>query len=420
MTPLMVRAEMLDLERGLLSFSDCLRATHYTICIIMQKLIVRHIRIPLKKPIKHASHERHETDNVLVECHLDKGIIGYGEGVPREYVTGETIESALGTLQRTNFDSLKKSPGSWQDAIEQIDSFELPEAANDPRCMGNNALRCALELAWLDAWGQYFQQPLSSITSLLAPELYEPKERIQYSIAITSATGMKLRFQAITRRWFGFKQCKVKVGIAGQDDVERLRLIRHYMPHLELRLDANEAWKVDEVPTRWKELSPFGIAWVEQPVLHEDIGAMAKIRKPLQMPVMLDESLCSMNDAKQCVSEGWGDLFNLRLSKCGGYLRTLQLAQFAARHGLGCQLGCQVGETSILSAAGRHFACSVKGLRALEGSYDSWLVKEALGQQDVTFGRGGYAPALQGPGLGIQINRTALDRVTQRTEVLLG
>jgi L-alanine-DL-glutamate epimerase-like enolase superfamily enzyme len=387
---------------------------------VLKKLIAKHIRIPLKKPIKHASHERHETDNILVECHLSNGIVGYGEGVPRDYVTGETIDSALATLQQADFTTLQQTPISWQEAIQQIDGFTLPTVINDPREIGNNATRCALELAWLDAWGQHFQQPLSSITKLLAPELYEPRDRIQYSIAITSATGIKLRFQALTRRWFGFKQCKVKVGIAGQNDVERLRIIRHYMPTLELRLDANEAWKVEDVPTRWKELSPFGITWVEQPVLHEDIGALAKVRQPLQMPVMLDESLCGMKDADDCVREGWGDLFNLRLSKCGGYLRTLRLAQFAAKHQLHCQLGCQVGETAILSAAGRHFATSVKGLRALEGSYDSWLVKEALGQQNLTFGRGGYAPALPGSGLGIQINGDALARVTQRTEVLLG
>ncbi|HMP18271.1 MAG TPA: dipeptide epimerase, partial [Gemmatales bacterium] len=62
---------------------------------MLQKLLARHIRIPLKKPVEHASHKRQETDNLLVECHLAGGIVGYGEGVPRDYVTGETIETAL-------------------------------------------------------------------------------------------------------------------------------------------------------------------------------------------------------------------------------------------------------------------------------------------------------------------------------------
>ena len=55
---------------------------------------------------------------------------------------------------------------------------------------------------------------------------------------------------------------------------------------------------------------------------------------------------------------------------------TLRLAQFAKQHGIGCQLGCQVGETAILSAAGRHFAGSVADLRHVEGSYDRHLVRE--------------------------------------------
>ena len=75
------------------------------------------------------------------------------------------------------------------------------------------------------------------------------------------------------------------------------------------------------------------------------------------MPIMLDESLCGMVDAEEAIAGGLCDLFNIRLSKCGGFIPSLRLVQVARRHGLGCQLGCQVGETAILSAAGRHFAC---------------------------------------------------------------
>ena len=53
------------------------------------ELSAHHVRIPLRKPIKHASHSRTETDNLVVRCVLGDGTIGYGEGVPRDYVTGE-------------------------------------------------------------------------------------------------------------------------------------------------------------------------------------------------------------------------------------------------------------------------------------------------------------------------------------------
>src|SRR4051794_24228447 len=48
------------------------------------------VRLPLKRPFKHASTTRHESDNVLIRCELADGTTGWGEGVPRSYVTGET------------------------------------------------------------------------------------------------------------------------------------------------------------------------------------------------------------------------------------------------------------------------------------------------------------------------------------------
>ena len=86
---------------------------------------------------------------------------------------------------------------------------------------------------------------------------------------------------------------------------------------------------------------------------------------------------------------------------------------------MGCQLGCQVGETAVLSAAGRHFAASVAGLRSVEGSYDRHLVREALATMDLTCGWGGWAAALPGPGLGFTLDPQALQRVTVRQESLL-
>jgi muconate cycloisomerase len=97
-------------------------------------------------------------------------------------------------------------------------------------------------------------------------------------------------------------------------------------------------------------------------------------------------------------------------------LNSLRLAAMARAHGLGFQLGCQVGETGILSAAGRHFACSVGPIRYLEGSYDRWLVRERLTRQDLSFGYGGWAPALKGPGLGVNVDRAAVNRVCRRAE----
>jgi muconate cycloisomerase len=379
------------------------------------------VRIPLRKPIKHASFTRTSTDNVLVQCVLDDGTVGFGEGVPRDYVTGETIDSALELLAHSDLPAQLEPCADFTAAMALAERIRLAPIPGDGRgCQGNGA-RCAVELALLDAFGSHFGMPLSAVVNVLARDLLEPKPWVQYSGAITTGSaGLKIRALALGMWLYGFRHLKVKVGIAGHDDVARLRAIRKRAGRrMDLRIDANEAWPGSQAVQRMLELKPFDLSAVEQPVRHEEVCALAEIRTQTGMPVMLDESLCSTVDAERAAAGGWCDLFNIRLSKCGGFIPSLRLAQFAVRHGLGYQLGCQIGETAILSAAGRHFASSVKGLRAVEGSYDSHLVREALATKNLTFGRGGWAPALPGPGLGIEVDPAALERITVRRQSIL-
>jgi muconate cycloisomerase len=387
----------------------------------VRELTAWQVRIPLTKPIQHASHTRSDTDNLIVRYVLADGTEGYGEAVPREYVTGETVGSALALLQSSDLPAQLEDCPSFAAAVALAERVVLAPIPGDTRGCQGNAARCALELALLDAYGKHFGESVSAVTRLVAPELYEPRRRVRYSGAITSAQGRKLRLQAWKYWFYGFRQLKIKVGIAGQDDIDRVRAVRRRMGRrVDLRIDANEAWPIRDVCRHIVELTPFGISSVEQPVPHAESARLADVRREVGVPIMLDESLCSAIDAERAVVDQSCDLFNLRLSKCGGFVPTLRLAQYAQRYRLGCQLGCQVGETAILSAAGRHFASSVGGLRYLEGSYDRHLVREPLGREDITFRWGGWAPALAGPGLGIAVDPAALARVCLRKEVLLG
>ena len=72
------------------------------------------------------------------------------------------------------------------------------------------------------------------------------------------------------------------------------------------------------------------------------------------------------------------------------------------------QVGCHVGETSILSAVGRHFAFCVPALAYLEGSFSPYLFAREPVAESVIFGHGGAARPLPGPGLGIEVLEAAL------------
>lgn len=378
------------------------------------------VRIALRKEIRHASHSRHETDSIVIRCRLTDGTTGWGEGLPREYVTGETIDSAWELLRTA--DLAGQFSGTFHgpdDVCSRLKSFQLPSERNDDRHCFGNSVRCAIELSLLDALCRTLELPLSALTAF-APEtltIRRSSDRVRYGAAFTAMSRFGQISRALKLRLFGFHQAKVKTGVQGVDDVAMLRRLRRVVGrHFDLRIDANEAWSVRTLPDKVKELLPFDVTCVEQPVPHEEVEGLAAIRGQLGIPVMLDESLCSEVDARRAIEQRTCDLFNIRLSKCGGFLNSLKLAVMAQEAGLGYQLGCQVGETGILSAAGRHFAASVANIRYLEGSYDRFLVRETLTKEDMTFGWGGYAPALAGPGLGVSINEDQLRQVTLQQE----
>lgn len=379
-----------------------------------------HARIPLLKKVEHASAVRQESDNLIVRVRLASGIVGFGEGVPREYVTGETIDGAFEQLLRTDLRGLGE-PTDLDGAVRLCQDLELWQPKPDPRGCYGNAARCALELALLDAWCRALGAPLSAVAPVVsrAVALAPSPARVRYGHVITVGTFKKEFLRALRTRLYGFRDCKVKVGVDGHDDARRLRRIRRVLGRrMDVRIDANEAWAASEVAARIRGLQRFHISAVEQPVRHEDVAVLAAVRRDVPVPIMHDESVCSLTDARAAIEQETCDLFNIRLSKCGGFVRSLQIAALAAEHGLGYQLGCQVGETGILSAAGRHFALSVAGIRYIEGSYDRHLVAERLTCEDLTFGYGGWAPALTGPGLGIVVDEPGLDRVTVHQETI--
>ena len=105
------------------------------------------------------------------------------------------------------------------------------------------------------------------------------------------------------------------------------------------------------------------------------------------------------------------DLFNVRISKCGGILASLRIIALAQRSGLGVQLGCHPGETALLSAAGRHVASRVAGLRYVEGSYDRHILAANLTATgpDVPLWRLGAAAGRPGAGRRGRSRRTRGD-----------
>jgi muconate cycloisomerase len=374
------------------------------------------VDVPLKKVVRHASFERSKSENLVVCVTLADGSVGFGEGIPRAYVTGETLESAFAALAARDWAQLVGRPASYPEVVRRMESLTLPEIESDPRGMAGNAARCALELAILDAYGRRFGCSVGHAIELAKVDGLKRSPSpgsVRYSAAITAESARAERWSAWKIKLFGFHQVKVKVGAKGQDDVARLRRLRRILGRrMDVRLDANEAWSEAELVDRAGPLRRFRPTALEQPLPHAQVDALAELRPRLGIPIMLDESLCGFPDAQAAVANHTADIFNVRLSKCGGILPSLRIIGLAQRSGLGVQLGCHPGETSLLSAAGRHVASRVLGLRYLEGSYDRHILASNLTHHDFTFGYGGLARPVNGPGLGVEVDPALLESMT--------
>jgi muconate cycloisomerase len=165
-------------------------------------------------------------------------------------------------------------------------------------------------------------------------------------------------------------------------------------------------------------LKKFHLQAIEQPVAPDDVDGMQRVRAESGVPVMADESLITLDQARRLIELGACDYFNIRLSKNAGVTGSLAVAKFAAEAGIKLQVGAQVGETGILSAAGRTLAAHLPTLDFAEGSFGTWLLVEDVTFENVAFGWGGRAPLLKSRGLSVTVKEEALERLTtKKTEL---
>ncbi len=189
-------------------------------------------------------------------------------------------------------------------------------------------------------------------------------------------------------------------------------------PDVDLRVDANGAWTEAEALKNIAQLEKYGISAVEQPVAKEDFQGLKRVSAHSNIPIIADESVCSLEDAKRLLEMEACHAFNVRISKCGGLLGSLGVIDMAKKGGMRYQIGCQAGETGILSAAGRHLAGWIDNILYLEGSFGTWAIREDIVAEDIRFGKGGYAPPLTGVGLGVNVREESLKRYAKKSEIV--
>jgi L-alanine-DL-glutamate epimerase-like enolase superfamily enzyme len=365
------------------------------------KILLSRCDSPFKSGF-HSSHKiRHQSDSIIVILQFDNGISGYGESAPRIYVTGESSATVVQIIQ----DYFAKI--IFHTEINSVLDIENALCALEKECFHNNikaynSALGAIDIALLDAFGKSQERVFH--------EFLYPIERqsISSSLSIPLLPLAKIKDFYNKYKSLKFESVKVLLNEGERDNIKRVDLIRSlFGDHTKIRIEANGKWSRQQAILNIENLKRFNISGVEQPVEAGDIEGLREIRDKTGMPIIVDESLCNLSDAKKLIEAKACDIINIKISKCGGLLRSKEIRDFAESENIPCQVGAHVGETDILGKAGRYFAMTTRNLFCFEG-FSYLLFEDLLGEGPQTRERGKETSLNSGLGVDLAKQRLKL------------
>jgi len=352
------------------------------------------ICLPLKKPFI-VSYDRYEDmPTILVRIELANGVIGWGEAVPDQHVTGETWNSVLQILEH-ELAPLLIGLSPFQ--------IELIHHKMNKKILGNPSAKAAIDCALYDLMGKVTNQPVYQLIGGKAHEFLT----VPQIISIKSPAEMAEDARRIVLE--GFNNIKIKVGTDTQTDIERIRAVRNAIPkEVKLRVDANQGWDRISTLTVIEQTKDCQVDWYEQPVLAEDILSLQEVRRVSHAKIMIDEGIHNTSDLLRVIQNRSADMVNIKLMKAGGIYPALAIASVAEAAGMPCQVGSMV-ESAIGTMAGAHLSISRSIIKSNE------LVGPLMFSQDigtVLYDKDRLRfPDL--PGLGAQVDEALVRELTK-------
>ncbi len=357
--------------------------------------------IPVSRPHHMSFTTLTAVNFVFVRIETRDGLVGWGEAACLGGPTWseESAESIAVTLERYVLPWL-----IGRDAT-QIEALRLEMAR---RVQGNPFARAAVEMALWDLNGRALGVP---VHRLLGGRV---RDRVPLSWSLAVAGGDAEVAEARDKVARGHRIFKIKTAAHPvAEDVARVRAIREAVgPDVRLRVDANQGWDRPTALRAIRAMEPYDLDFVEQPVPRWDLDGLAEIARSVTVPIMADESCGSPQDALAIARRGGVSILALKLTKSAGLGPTMAIAHIAEAAGLGCYVGCMI-ETSLGTAAYLQVALAASPVTWGCELFGPLLLRGDVVRQPVRYADGCIL-ALDGPGLGVEVDETALKEWTRR------
>jgi L-alanine-DL-glutamate epimerase-like enolase superfamily enzyme len=324
-------------------------------------------------------------DSLILSVTTDTGVTGWGEMAP------------LGNFYAPAFAAGARA------GVAEIAPHLL---GRDPRGLGQIArlmdavfkghpyIKSALDMACCDLAARAAGVPLVTLLGGREGESAELYEVVTHG-PVDAMTANAGRIVAQ-----GCRRLQVKVGGDVRGDIDRVLAVAGAVPKgTVIFCDANAGW----TPFQARQFvdATRGIDYVfEQPCT--TIEECLSVRRALDKPMVLDESVVSLEDVLAIHRSGAADGLTLKISRLGGVSRTRQLRDLAVDLGFMVTVE-DTGGAEIDTAAMAHLSLSTPEERRLHAiAFHEWVsVRTALNAPPVKASRIGLP---DGPGLGIEVD----------------
>ncbi len=347
------------------------------------------VRLPFLAPFTTSFGTESERTALILELESD-GVRAFGECVTSQgpFYSYEDNDTALHIIRDHLAVLLKRKP--------EPDDF----LAGAERIKGHTMAKGAVEMLLWDYHSKLEGKPL---VRALGPSKGYADVGISIGIDKPKVTVERVA-QAIKR---GYKRVKVKIDRGREFEI--VKTVRDSYPDIPLSADANSCYTLKDLPAL-KRLDRFDLVYLEQPLEHDDILDHARLAKVLSTPICLDESISSVDKARQALEIGACRVINIKPGRLGGLSNSLRVVNLARKHGVHVWVGGML-ETGI----GRSFNVSLASLRLVDYPGDTSpndkyfardIVKNPFVMED------GTIRLNRGPGIGTELDQPFFARST--------
>ena len=360
-------------------------------------------------------------DNLVVEVHADNGLTGIGETDTNPWVAKACIE-APGT--HVMGQGLKEMLlGRDPEDVETI----WWDLYNGSKMTGRRgALICAMgaiDMALWDLRAKARGVPVHRLLGESAREFITPYASLLPDGNTLAEYGDSLLYKLTTARDLGYRAAKLEICINGpyshnglqEDDAHGVAMVeacrKAVGPDFTLMVDVAYSWPDPETALRViQQLAPLDIFFLETPLDIDDLDGHAWLQARSPIPLAAGEWQNTHFEFEDLALRGKLDVLQPDIGRVGGFTPALEVRDLAARTERLIVPHCW--KTGIGIAASAHFAAVAPMcpyIEFLPANLSESALRRELTHDEIKL-EDGVIPLPRQPGLGVELNRTALER----------